>query len=119
MGYYTEFRLEIMDKDMNEIYSIEDDSRLSEIKTVFNQIFNSSLTDDYDAFSNIFSEDWGESWKWYSHFENMQALAKAFPNYYFTLEGQGEDREDCWVEQFHGNETYRDCIEIRDYRRKW
>lgn len=92
MGYYTKFRLEIMNKDMNDI---EDDSRLLKIKTVFNQIFNLSLVDDYDAFSSIFSEDWSEPMKWYEHFVDMQELAKVFPDYYFTLEGQGEEREDC------------------------
>lgn len=118
MGYYTEFRLEILNKNMDNIYDIED-KNLPAIKVAFNQIFNESLTDDYDAFSKIFSKNPQWKWKWYYHEDDMKSLAHQFPDYYFTLCGEGENREDVWIEQYHGDEFYRDMAEIIEPKRKW
>ena len=39
--------------------------------------------------------------KWYDHEENMCELSKLFPNVLFTLEGNGEDRDDIWREYYY------------------
>lgn len=37
----------------------------------------------------------------------METIAKLFPTVCFTLEGEGEAREDWWIAEFLGNQS---CI---------
>lgn len=45
----------------------------------------------------------GDSIKWYEHQEDMRKVARAFPDVKFELYGEGEDREDTWVEYYWDN----------------
>ena len=113
MGYYTNYSLEIANEDFGE-YLPESD--LNAIRDKFNEIFKAN----YDAFADIYYEDSNTAeWKWYSHKEDMIQLAKAFPKFYFTLCGEGEEREDVWIEQYHGDEFYKDTAELIEPKRKW
>lgn len=111
MGYYTNYRLEIADENFEENLL---ESDLNAIRDKFNEIFG----EDNTAFDEIYNECSIE-WKWYDHREDMMQLAKAFPNFYFTLYGEGEDRADIWIEQYHGDEFYIDMAEIIEPKRKW
>ena len=111
MGYYTNYRLEIAMENFEEYLP---ESVLNAIRDKFNEIFG----EGDDAFDEIYNEDSGE-WKWYRHKEDMIQLAKAFPEFYFTLCGEGEEREDVWIEQYHGDEFYRDTAELIEPKRKW
>lgn len=113
MGYYTNYSLEIENEDFGEYFS---ESDLNAIRDKFNEIFKAN----YDAFTKIYNKDTGVGeWKWYSHKKDMIQLAKAFPKFYFTLYGEGEEREDVWIEQYHGDEFYKDTAELIEPKRKW
>ena len=104
MGYYTNFKLTLIDaKTENEI---EPESKIYKaIKETFMKVFGEKDTGDYTYFDELV--EYGNNWKWYDWNEDMETMAELFPDVYFTLEGEGEDREDWWIADFHGNQS---CI---------
>lgn len=82
MGYYTDFRLTVLNKD-------------------------GSPKKDF-SFENVDLPAWCEyiqldelmqypcNMKWYSYAEDMEELSKLFPDYIFLLEGEGEEALDLW-----------------------
>lgn len=54
--------------------------------------------------------------KWYKSKEDIAKVAKEFPDVSFTLEGQGEDREDWWVIEVKNGKAYIGyCMLISPY----
>jgi hypothetical protein len=62
-------------------------------------------TNDYTYFDELIQ--YSCNWKWYNWEEDMETIAKLFPTVCFTLEGEGEAREDWWIAEFLGNQS---CI---------
>lgn len=47
--------------------------------------------------------------KWYDHKEDLITLSKLFPNRYFKLSGEGEERGDEWEAEFFQGKAKR-CL---------
>lgn len=43
---------------------------------------------------------WEESWKWYSHEDDMRLYSSRYPEVTFTLDGVGEGHYDVWRKWF-------------------
>ena len=104
MGYCTDFKLTIIEPITGDEVCPESEV-YGEIKKAFLEIFGEEDTRDHTYFDELVEYDC--NWKWYDWEEDMKALAKLFPDIYFTLEGEGEDREDWWIAEFFGN---RSCV---------
>ena len=50
--------------------------------------------------------------KWYDYEQDMKALSKQYPEFYFWLRGDGEERDDLWVACFHNGKSRTICINI-------
>lgn len=62
---------------------------------------NKEFTIEY-ALTDIVKLNSDEYISWYDHDADMRQLAKMFPEFSFTLEGEGEDRFDWWLTYYHG-----------------
>lgn len=102
MGYYTRFNLNI-EPVKGSIITEEQRKQLS--------IDFANLLGEREAFKDLTS-GWCPEWKWYGYHEDMMQLATHFPNILFTLEGDGEDREDWWIEQYCGDIYQRSEAEV-------
>lgn len=102
MGYYTRFNLEY---EPVKGFTITPE-QLTELREEFAKALGFT-----EAFDELTSGDCPE-WKWYECTEDMTKIAQKFPNILFTLEGEGEDREDWWIEQFCGETYHRSNAEI-------
>lgn len=98
MGYYTDYRLGMWDKDANLIE--QSHPKYDEIATAFANLNCDFTTDDFDELTGGMA-----NWKWYNSENDMETLGKQFPDVLFELEGMGEDREDWWVYRVLGNKT--------------
>lgn len=101
MGYYTRFNLEVSTKSGGEV----DEATLQKVQARF---------DDMLGWSGAFDEvtDYSDEWKWYEYEHDMIEFSKEFPNLCFTLEGDGEDREDWWTEWFQNGKFYKSVAKI-------
>jgi hypothetical protein len=50
------------------------------------------------AWDYLVSED---TMKWYDHDDDMKQLSMQFPDYYFLLNGRGEEHDDQWRKVYH------------------
>lgn len=104
MGYYTDFKLTLVTPVVED--EVCPESKVyKEIKKAFLKVFGEEDTRDFTYFDELVQI--GCNWKWYNWEEDMKTIAKLFPNVHFTLEGEGEEREDWWIAEFYGN---RSCI---------
>ena len=94
MGYCTRFNLEYQAK--------KDCFITKEMEQEMKDFFNDMIECE-DAWDEITSGDYTDDQKWYEHTEDMQKMARVFPDVIFILEGEGEDRKDWWVERFCGD----------------
>ena len=78
MGYYTQFKLKIVEGEGN-VYDHEE-----EIGKI--TCYNASPFDD--------------ELKWYDHEEDMRLYSKSHPDILFSVEGLGEDQGDHWIKYF-------------------
>ena len=119
MGYYTYFTLDILNK--NELpESIEFDvaialSRLDYFKWYNDEEKQNELEQNLRKYSNpidfVIST---ESEKWYDHESDMMEIAKQFPNCKFALYGDGEDKDDFWIDYYYGD-NFKHCRGYREY----
>ena len=116
MGYYTHYHLDIMEKSDIKGFYVPMENTIKEIKRVLAEILGGDAGYAYDIEDML---DGTAEMKWYDHVKDMKELAKAFPNIYFTLEGEGEDRENYWVKQFHDDEYHESYAEIIEPERRW
>lgn len=45
--------------------------------------------------------------KWYEHEDELRHLSARFPEYLFTLEGQGEELGDSWTKYFQAGKMHK------------
>lgn len=105
MGYYTQYYLEVFDKDGEEIRdtdilhkiteSICDLDYFSSCKTDY---YKSRIAKSFDPINEIIAED---EMKWYDHESDMMTLSEKYPEFFFSLFGRGEEADDIWKEYFH------------------
>lgn len=99
MGYITNFKMTIVDKDNNPITA--EHSAFPKLATEFARIFNGNYFKEDELDSNIellnSLVEYSSDWKWYEHDEDMAAFAAKFPEFKFALEGEGEDSKDWWM----------------------
>lgn len=94
MGYYTNYTL-----NTNTSEDKEREIALWMIDNLeyFDHNKRSYVERSYYPLQALLGED---SMKWYEHQNDMRKVAGAFPDVKFELYGEGEDREDTWVEYY-------------------
>jgi hypothetical protein len=102
MGYYTYMYAEVKTSPDGDY--LENDSHLY---AAIEKWFANCLEDE-DALTNLIR---GEDLKWYDVDKDMAEFAKEFPNVYFILWGEGEDRGDVWVIETYDGEFHKDCAD--------
>jgi hypothetical protein len=70
-----------------------------EIVTALSKISN------YFDEGHTFDQCLYDSMKWYDHDTEMIQISKDFPDVYFVLYGEGEERDDNWVKFYHNGES--------------
>lgn len=109
MGYYTDFNLTIMDRQSGEYVTKYSDKYAA----VYNRLadrFEEAIGIS-DALDRLTTEQY-PNWKWYNYVEDMRSIAKDYPDFIFTLEGDGEETGDLWVEQYYGDEWARSVARL-------
>lgn len=81
MGYQTYYTLSL---------DPQNEKKLAEI------IETEELLDIFDHEGN--ATDW---YKWYEYRSDMITVSRRHPDLIFCLRGEGEDREDNWMEYYH------------------
>ena len=109
MGYYTNYSLTI-----NETYTggcVPHEKECIIIKRLgeINGYWSNADVDDYTDPFNIISDD---SMKWYNHDKDMLLLSKEFPEYWFILDGHGEEWDDIWSAMYHDGKMQHVDAEI-------
>lgn len=102
MGYYTDFTLDIQEKDRfgNELSALDVDLVEQEVEKM--NVFE----------SGNFGEGWYGNAKWYDRDADMILLSKRFPDMIFFLEGDGEDSDDRWGNYYCGGKVMYNGIEL-------
>ena len=96
MGYYTYYKLEISPR-----YTKEEELKLTlDIAKFFGLRDEVTINTHFDDFLE-------EEIKWYDHEENMIELSEKYPNYLFTLSGEGEESGDIWRTYFKNGKCQR------------
>ena len=80
MGYQTYYRLSLEPLDEAKLVEVIE---AEEMLGIFDHEGNAT--------------DW---YKWYEYRKDMIAISRRYPDLIFCLEGEGEDREDNWIEFF-------------------
>lgn len=88
MGYYTEYTLDIIDKN----YKYNEEEILHELEII-----------------SEYSDQFLEPIKWYEHEENMLKLSRRYPDIVFKLKGIGEEFPDIWIKYFKNGKMQK-CI---------
>lgn len=71
------------------------------------------IEDNEDTFYGIEPNgDSRESVKWYDYDKDMRVLSAKFPNYLFTLTGEGEESGDLWRAYYLGGKGYKIEAEV-------
>ena len=99
MGYYTAYNIN---------YTVPEGEDKENFSHKLARVLSAVNSDLYYT-ANCTIEDMIEDdvMKWYDHTEDMIELSKLFPTVIFTLEGNGEDRDDIWREYyFNGKSQY-------------
>lgn len=94
MGYYTYYTLHTNSTDAKEkeiaLWMVDNLDYFNHTDRAYVERSNYPL-------EAVISSD---SMKWYDHQDDMKRVAAAFPDVKFELYGEGEDREDTWVEYY-------------------
>lgn len=109
MGYYTYMNAELKTEPYGE-WIEETSSIYKAVDKWFTDLFGNEK-----ALEDILT---GESLKWYEVDADMEKFAKEFPDVYFILWGEGEDRGDDWIiETYNGefHKSYADYIPPQTY----
>lgn len=92
MGYYTRYKLEIKTIDQPNDVSHND---------IWTWIKNQNEKSDLFYGLN------GDDCKWYDHEDAMRKLSSKYPEFLFTLSGEGEESGDIWCKYFKGGKMQR------------
>lgn len=106
MGYYTQYKLSVVDIKGSK-YELE---RIDDLDPDMLENF-SKLTDGYiDTYHCL-----EEPQKWYDHPTHMKNISIAYPDYTFVLEGEGEENGDIWIAFYYrGQEVRRKARVVLD-----
>lgn len=111
MGYYTDYSLSISyGSVVNGVFketSMKDvpKERIEALKREIEKM---------QVFEYVTVEpgyNYGDAWvntKWYEHDEDMLALSCRFPDFFFTLNGAGEEQGDLWNTYYY-NGKMQEC----------
>lgn len=104
MGYYTYYSLNAYEKnEVGDFYSIPDDLEAKIVKWEAENLEHIFSLDD-----KCFYDGLGRGClKWYDHVEDMKIISKAFPDVWFVLGGEGEERGDNWILYIHNGKAER------------
>lgn len=91
MGYYTEFNLKTMSKNMAPVRE-----------------FCSSI----NRYGLDIDGDTSESMKWYEHEDEIGKFSKKYPIEIFVLTGKGENEGDHWVKYFKNGQVHKGTVTI-------
>lgn len=107
MGYYTDYKLTIADRQGEFV-----DKYSEKYAAVYNKLADrfSSIIGVRDALQELMEDN--ANWKWYDYERDMKKIAQDYPDFIFTLEGTGEVEGDIWVEQYYGEEWARSQAEL-------
>jgi hypothetical protein len=83
MGYYTRFEGDVRPT----VYTRDSLETLDYVRDRANELTDGKFMSD-------------ETFKWYDWESDMVAVSDKFPDWLFTLEGEGEDNEDVWCAYF-------------------
>lgn len=92
MGYYTRFNLEIQTIDQPNDVCHND---------IWLWIKNQNEKSDMFYGLN------GDGVKWYDHEDAMRKLSTKYPEFLFSLSGEGEETGDIWRKYFKGGKMQR------------
>ncbi len=92
MGYYTDYTLEVKHFQKRSTPIPE------ELVNVLTGVSEDGFTDL--GFSQIDDNNYYCYDKWYEWEEDMREISKDFPDFLFTLHGDGERSDDFWVAYF-------------------
>ena len=113
MGYYTDYKLEVLDpKNLKNKDSEFEEIRESCAKykeannDIFKEEFVKKLKNNQMRVSQIDEEIWDEldcddAKKWYDHENDMKLISTTFHEFLFKLNGEGEESGDIWVKWFY------------------
>jgi len=86
MGYYTAYNLKITPN-------------------------NNNILEEFSVLHEGYGVDWnGESsgeCKWYEHEDDLKEFSIKYPQFVFTLKGNGEETGDLWIKYFKGGKMQR------------
>lgn len=107
MGYYTQFTIQIFDKNGKDLTDeIQDESEIDDILLSLDKYPESmkSLVSELkqDSFYGLLSE---QACKWYDHEEVLTELSKKYPKFVFRLFGNGEEQGDMWMKYFYNGKV--------------
>lgn len=121
MGYYTQFKANILAPDGKtektkefkillenaECFDLSSEETLARFKDEYVE----KLRKAHDALENVDKDAIGlfmsvliglsDSMKWYEHESDLKALSKFLPDYIFELRGEGEEAGDVWIKWFY------------------
>ena len=80
MGYYTDYELTVEGGSLTE-------GMLSRLKKVSGYEFFDREADNAASLNGV---------KWYDHEKHMRQISAEYPDYLFTLYGEGEESGDIW-----------------------
>jgi len=127
MGYYTYYSLQVGEAvwknglpNEGPIEHISKE-RVKELEeeinrmNVFEHVCFEAYQRDKDGNNVLGLAEYGGAWcnaKWYDSEEDMIALSVRFPEFFFTLSGDGEEQGDIWESWYCNGMTFTDRAEI-------
>ena len=126
MHYYTDLKINIVQRhDDGLFYNAADGTIEYEMAKTLCRIGSRFDIEDcvihtFEGIVELDIFDLLESEKitWGRRVEDMLKLSKEFPNYYFRLEGHGEDWGDFWCEWYYNGKTHH-AAGTTVYERDW
>lgn len=114
MGYYTTFTFKVLSLDgktdkTDEFFSLlklgRTGGNILEDPSIYKEEYVKKvreITKKYIPVANIIDLiEYSEPHKWYEHETDMMKFSQTFPEYIFSLEGNGEDSGDIWKKWFY------------------
>lgn len=137
MGYYTRFNLElrqinnVVEKDLslesilNSAYDKDKDDILRDLRNLKARqegqeivedpgVIMETLRDSNESAAYALDSDGtgSDTCKWYEVDEEMMRFSKRYPNWLFTMKGEGEEAGDLWVAYYQNGKMQKAKAEI-------
>jgi len=99
MGYYTYYNVSMRPADN---HGVVDYKAIADVEDKAARILAQKLgIKGLDDKKMIFDDLFYEEMKWYDCDDDMVELSKEFPEYVFTVYGEGEERDDNWKAYYY------------------